>query len=294
MDVQTGVSKSGACQTVFDLLNEIDVLLKVLCEIVVEYMFSLYKDTLIKTVKFVSGYFLTTIKNNKIYSFSVITQKMYVCNVDLIYYFNEPSSVFVQNMENDVERIYVAYNEILYIFDEKCNLLDKSNSGNFFCRYKNFFVLTNNCVYLYNGTDSEDSKRFILKYDMSVKRIISSKIFESSVVSVVFYNNYLYVLLKNKKIVKLNDRLKMLEEYTFLNVISAEYLTNFCIIEDEIYVTTDNYIYIFSIDGYNLRLIEDARFMSIISNRNMLYMYKYHIYPNGIMHIYQRKKIKLY
>jgi len=283
-------------QTVFNLLKEIDVLSTVLCEIVVEYMFSLYEDILIKTVNVPhSWHIITTIKNGKSYIFDHNTKKLNICHIDDIYRFNIAYNISVQILDNGCERVYVHDAGLLYIFNERCILLTEINVGTM-CRYNSdiLSIASDNYIYLYDS-DTEYGQ-YIVKYNMYLRVSISAVILDNIIHKIVPYDSHLYVLLKGNKILKINNKLEILEQKKFLDGSDPnQSINSFCIINDELYLSTKPLIHIFGIDGYYLRCVKNIGVGSIMSDKSMLYFHDIDILNiQEIIHMYQRKKIKLY
>jgi len=283
----------------FRILQDTNLLAKELCEIVVEYMYSIYFDECEFTVKFVSDSRVeSTIKNKKLYLFDRSTFTLTIIHMyDRMPY--NPNSI---GMFVGTEYIYVHHNGIIYIFNEQCKNIRNINITHqlSYLRSIDITVSSNKiCVYC-----DEEFHNFMCLFDMQgnfIQNVQLSSIWRADAV-----DDIIYVLTRTNEIHKLSSDGKIIDTFSLGKDNLTEY---FHTTANEIYVFVrkDNYqnvqyVHVYDHNKNFLRSvfhIDQVRskyaWSHTIFDDNNTYHVKYNFMDlNGLIRVYVRNKIKFY
>ena len=289
----------------FNLLLEYTSLPKVLCELTVEYMFySMYEDEKISSVNLeLNNDLLTTFKNDNVYIFNKRQKWLCIQKIKDITFFNIPRhNMYVHSTDDTKECIYIYYNNLLFIFDEKCILIDEIQmifDNPFYINNPTYIRIAgviNNTLYFYSLY--LDSSHIIQLFDLHNKNFKKPiKFVSAGTNNVQIINNELYILRECNKFIKTDQYGKILYEKTY-NGNGIKTFKKFCIIGDELYFCATDNIYIFNIyDNYTRCIKEiDSIIPFFDSNNSVIYFCELYYESSYFCTLYtfSHKRIKLH
>jgi len=289
---------------IFEFLTKNNVLPKMLNILIIEYMFSVYKEKKI-TRLIISSFHnsVCTIKNGKLYTYSyekdkltIFDKKYRVCCDNCIGHLNF-------GFDNQLIHIFLK-KQTIHVFNEQCKRVRIINLS---VEIGPSIIRLGNMIFTYYfGT-----YRQILNFDAD-GNYVNSHHFPDIIYKIQIVQPHMYVLFKNNNILKLSMDYKFIDKYVFYH--DDFEISDFCVVDYEIYIFyrhDDQKIYVYELEQHREKPISVMSLINKLFGRSNSYFTRCVIVPNvhkmysddntlyvhsweRIVSAFQREQINLY
>jgi len=282
-----------------EILLNLNLFPTVINVIVIEYVFSLYKEKKIKEISHISlGGIITTIKNQKLYTFHNLYAQLSISNIND---FNEKHKLkfsFYNNcnkIDNDEKYIYVCIRGYIHKFDHSGFRITKMKIPVIYLTMIGQYIkVFKNIICMYDPLDKDGKIFFFNTQKKNVKKMkVDGQIMCSKII-----DNVLYVLLDNTtysnyKFLKISSDCTILESY-YLFETEYRKFEKFILTKDELYAlgTFEHTIYVYDHYGNYSRSIDSVIVHDVITDDKNVYLF-HGSSVNKLISVYSREKVKI-